>query len=249
MARFVVTATWDDVPHLSEAVKAELRAAIPPHQVDARTRGIPQLGSGAIYPIAESEIAIDDFPIPKHWPRGYAMDAGGGARPTAAVWGAWDREADVVYIYSVYKRPAAEPVVHAEAIKARGAWMKGVGDVAALILTHHDAEQLIATYKRLGLDLALPDKAVETGIFDVWQRLSQGRLRIFRSCRAWFDEFRLYRRDAKGRIVKSNDHLQDSCRYLVRSGLPRFTLPPSEKTESEQRYVMLSGTQSRSWMQ
>jgi phage terminase large subunit-like protein len=47
--KIVITATWDDVPHLTQAAKDELFASIPSYQRDARTKGIPQLGSGAIY--------------------------------------------------------------------------------------------------------------------------------------------------------------------------------------------------------
>jgi phage terminase large subunit-like protein len=47
---------WDDVPHLDAKSKQELLNSIPPYQRDARSKGVPQLGSGAIYPISE-----DDF--------------------------------------------------------------------------------------------------------------------------------------------------------------------------------------------
>lgn len=46
--RFVCTATWDDCAHLSETAKKELWDSIPPHQRDARAKGVPALGSGAI---------------------------------------------------------------------------------------------------------------------------------------------------------------------------------------------------------
>ncbi len=52
--RFVVMASWDDVPHLSQQQKDALWNSIPPFQRDARSKGIPQLGSGAIYPVQES---------------------------------------------------------------------------------------------------------------------------------------------------------------------------------------------------
>jgi len=46
-------------------------------------------------------------------------------------WGAWDRQSDVIYIYSEYLRRDAEPVVHAEAIRSRGDWIRGVIDAAS----------------------------------------------------------------------------------------------------------------------
>jgi len=66
--KFCVQATWDDVPHLSEEAKAELLASIPPYQREARSKGVPQLGAGAIYQVPESDIVVPDFEIPAHLP-------------------------------------------------------------------------------------------------------------------------------------------------------------------------------------
>ncbi|MFN2444934.1 MAG: hypothetical protein ABR606_05035 [Vicinamibacterales bacterium] len=59
---------------------------------------------------------------------------------------------------------------------------------------------------------------METGIQTVWELMSAGRFKVFAPCSAWFDEFRLYHGDEKGRIVKVDDHLMDATRYLVQSG-------------------------------
>ena len=56
-------------------------------------------------------------------------------------------------------------------------------------------------YTERGLDLTMADNAVEAGIYRVWQRLSSGRLKVFKSLQQWFSEFRLYRRDEKGKVV------------------------------------------------
>jgi hypothetical protein len=84
MSKYVVMAGWDDVPHLDEQTKKDLYASIPPYQRDARSKGIPQLGSGAIYPVPESEIVCKPFEIPGYWPRCYALDVGWNR--TAAIW-------------------------------------------------------------------------------------------------------------------------------------------------------------------
>jgi len=76
MSRYVVMAGWSDVPHLSPEVCADMLASIPPFQRDARSKGIPQLGAGAIYPVPESEIVVKDFVIPRHWPRCGGLDVG-----------------------------------------------------------------------------------------------------------------------------------------------------------------------------
>lgn len=220
----LVTASWADAPHLSEEDQAEMLKAYPPHQRDARTKGIPQLGSGAIYPVPETDIIIAPFAIPYHWRKVYGMDVGWNR--TAVVWGTIDDDSDVLYIYSEHYRGQAEPSVHADAVKARGEWMPGVIDPAARGRAQKDGEQLLQNYQDLGLKVSVAKNGVESGIFEVYQRLSQGRLKVFTSCQNWLDEFRVYRRDDKGKVVKENDHLMDATRYLVMSGIDIAVLQP-----------------------
>lgn len=213
----VVRAGWDDAPHLSEKDKEALMSALPPYQRDARSKGIPQLGSGAVYPVPESDLLIDPFPIPLHFRKAYGMDV--GWNNTAACWMAHDTEADIVYITSDYKRGQCEPSSHADAIRARGRSLPGVIDPASQGRGQDDGKKLIDQYRTMGLDLTIADNAVEAGIFEIYTRMTTGRLKIFRTCQLLIEELRLYRRDDKGRIVKENDHIMDAMRYLVRSGL------------------------------
>lgn len=103
--------------------------------------------------------------------------------------------------------------------------MPGVIDPASRGRTQIDGQQLFNRYKGLGLDITVANNAVETGLYDVWQRMSSGRLKVFRSCVNWVNEFRLYRRDDKGRVVKENDHLMDAMRYMIVSGVQRAKNP------------------------
>jgi hypothetical protein len=221
VSKFVVQAAWDDAPHLSPEARAQLEASYPPHERDARTRGVPQLGSGAIYPVAETEIACDPFELPPYWRHVYALDVGWNR--TAALWAAVDPETDVAYCYSEYYRGQAEPAIHAQAIKSRGEWIPGVVDPAARGRSQIDGERLLAIYADLGLVLSRANNAVESGIYETWQRLSTGRLKVFKTLLNFFAEYRIYRRDQKGAVVKENDHLMDACRYLVMSGIEAAT--------------------------
>jgi phage terminase large subunit-like protein len=207
---------WDDVPHLDEHAKAALLAKLMPHQRQARTKGVPALGAGAIYPVDEEDIVCDDFKLPAYWPRAYGMDVGWNR--TAAIWGAEDRETDTTYLYSEYYRGQAEPSVHAAAIRSRGEWIPGAIDPASRGRSQKDGEQLMQSYTDLGLLLTPADNGVESGIYDTWERLSTGRIKVFRSLQNWLAEYRIYRRDLNGKIVKQNDHLMDGTRYHTKTG-------------------------------
>jgi phage terminase large subunit-like protein len=66
--RHVVTMTIDDIGHFSPEERAKIIASYPPHEREARTKGIPTLGSGRIFPVADDLIACEAIQIPRHWP-------------------------------------------------------------------------------------------------------------------------------------------------------------------------------------
>jgi len=233
VSKAVIQAAWEDVPHLTEQAKKELYDSYPPHVRDARTKGIPQLGSGAIYPLPESDVLAQDFEIPMYYPRAYALDVGWNR--TACLWGARDNESGVVYLYSEYYKGQAEPVVHAQGIKARGDWIPGVIDPASRGRSQFDGEKLIETYRQLGLILTPSKNAVEAGIYETWQLLANGKMKVFKSLVNWLMEFRIYQRDEKGKVVKSNDHLMDCMRYLTLSGLSIMLQKPVADNQPPRR--------------
>lgn len=222
--KYLVQAGWGDVPHLSDKEKDELSAGIEPHLKDARTQGAPSLGAGAIYPIPLSEIVVPPFAIPDHWPRVYGLDVGWNR--TAAIWAAIDRDARVIYLYTEHYRAHAEPSTHVASIKARGEWIPGVIDPASRGSGQRDGIRLVLEYQELGLNIHLAEKSASAGIQMTWNLLAGGRLKVFASCRNWQAEYRLYRRDDDGNVVKKNDHLMDATRFVVISGLPLAVTKP-----------------------
>lgn len=215
MSKFVISCEWDEVPHLDAQMKHDLLASYSPHEREARQKGIPAIGSGKMYPIAEADILVKAFEIPSYYKKVFGFDP--GQNRTAAVWAAIDPDTGTVYLYSEYYRSKAEFSVHAEGLKARGKWIPGVADWAG---TTDDRRRIIDMYADdYGLQLIPADKAVEAGIQKVWQYLSSGKLKVFDTLPNWLGEFRVYRRDGLGRVVKKEDHLMDATRYLLMSGL------------------------------
>jgi Terminase large subunit, T4likevirus-type, N-terminal len=51
--RYKVVMTIDDVEHYSDHEKKTIIASYPAHEAEARVKGIPLLGSGRVFPVAE----------------------------------------------------------------------------------------------------------------------------------------------------------------------------------------------------
>lgn len=216
----------DDAEHYTPEQRAKILASYPAHERDARARGVPTLGSGRIFPVAEERIAEPSIAIPRHWPRIAALDFGYD-HPSAVVWLAWDREADTVHVYDCHRQREATPVVHAAAVRARGPWIPVAWPHDGL---QHDkggsCEALAEQYRKL--DVAMlrvhathPPAAgqmegtggfgVEAGILSMLERMESGRLRVASHLADWFEEFRLYHRK-DGKIVKKGDDLMSATR-------------------------------------
>ena len=208
----IIQAGWDDAPWLTDDKKDQMLADTAPHLREARRSGKPSMGSGNVYPIAIESILVKPFVIPDYYKRMYALDVGWNV--TAAVWAAIDPQTDTIYIYDEYYGKEAPPAVHAAAIRARGPWIPGVIDPAARGRSSSDGTQILRAYRDLGLNILPANNEVDSGIQNLWQRMTTGNFKVFNTLQEWPREFMLYRRDLKGRIVKHNDHLMDATRYV-----------------------------------
>lgn len=213
---FFVLAGWQDNPFLSSVQIEVLRKALKPHEREAREHGRPTVGAGKIYPFPRSLIEQVPFEIPGHWPRGGGMDFG-WTNPTANLWGAYDEESDIAYIYSEHYLAETPPIIHAEAIKQRGDWIPIFGDPSGQASNQKDGESLFDSYANHGVYIIAADKDRDTGILDIYERMQSGRLKVFNNLLFFFREFDLYARDEKGKVVDKYDHLMDALRYMIRN--------------------------------
>jgi len=226
--KFVVNVDWSEVPHLDEQQKANILESYSRHERDARSKGIPSLGAGAIYPYTEDMMTCDPFQIPPWWLKGYGMDTGWSK--TAVIWGAMDPDTKILYLYSEHYQSEAHPAIHAAAIKARGNWMTGAADPAGANLS--DGKKIFDMYMEEGLDIVKADKRDrEGGILKLGQMFESGQLKIFSTLKNTLSEIRTYRRDEKGEIVKKNDHAMDAMRYLCTTGINYLSSPMDDDEE------------------
>lgn len=249
-SKYLVMAGWNHVPHLSEKTKRELLDSMPSHLRDARSKGIPVLGSGAIFPVPEETIKITPFALPSHWPRLVGGDFGWD-HPSAWVWIAWDRDSDIVYVTDAYRARETLIPVQASAIKGRGAWIP--------VSWPHDGyqvkdamkgEQLAQQYRNEGVNMRpehaqFPETQVvnetkesristEAGIQAMLTRMSTGKLKVFSHLEDWFEEFRLYHRK-DGLIVKERDDLMSATRIGIMDLRYAITEPRAQEAIDHDR--------------
>lgn len=251
--RHVTTMTIDDVGHYSEEQKAVIIAQYPEHEKEARTKGVPMLGSGRIFPVAEEVLREQPIvKIPTHWRQIIGVDFG-YEHPTAAVLLAHDPDADCIHVMRTYRCKREMPLIHAAAIKPWGAWVPVAWPRDAL---QHDkggsCEQLSKQYADHGLAMlsepaAFPDKrgyGVEAGISVMLEMMRTGRFKVDVNCADWFEEFRMYHRkkkqDGTSEIVKEREDLLCATRYAVmmlRYATPTEYAPPPPDKYARQRYT------------
>jgi phage terminase large subunit-like protein len=219
--RHKVVMTIDDVEHYSEDEKTKIIASYPAHEAEARIKGIPVLGSGRIFPVAEATIAIEHKEFPSHWPRIGGMDFGWD-HPFAAVELVWDRDTDTVYVSRTHRLREASPILHAAAIRPWGkelrwAWprdgkretLEGAGVALA---EQYRAQALNMLHEHAQFE----DKSVsvEAGLMAMLTRMQTGKFKVFKHLNDWWEEFRLYHRK-DGLVVKEGDDLMCATRYAL----------------------------------
>lgn len=218
-AQFCMQKGWDDAPHLSEKTKEDLLSSFPAHQREMRTKGVPMLGHGRIYDIAEEDVVCQPFEIPPHFRVIDGMDFGWD-HPQAQIQLAIDQENECFYVTRAWKKQRVSPN---EAWGATKSWAAGVPTAwpaDGLQTEKGSAKQQKAYYVEAGFKLLAnhatwPDgsNGVEAGLFEIRDLMLKGKFKIFRGLRDLLDEFLQYHRDDQGKIVKVREDMLDAVRY------------------------------------
>lgn len=240
--------TIEDAEHISPEERARIIASYPEHEREARTKGIPTLGSGRIFPVSEEAIACDPISIPATWRRLGAMDFGWD-HPWAAIELAHDPDADVVYVTKVCRARQMTPVLAAAAVKPWGEWLPWMWPRDGRRDTQEGAGKALADqFKAQGLQMwpdhsQFEDKSVsvEAGLMLMLDRMQTGRFKVFRHLTDFFEEFRLYHRK-NGAVVKLNDDVLSAVRY----GLMMLRHATTEPRTSDGDHRFVPG--EASWM-
>jgi phage terminase large subunit-like protein len=214
----VTNMTINDAEHYSKEQRDSIIASYPAHEREARTKGIPSLGSGRIFAIEEESIKVEPFPIPAHWVQLGALDFGWD-HPSAAVRMAWDKDTDTVYVIDCHRQREQTPQMFSLSIKEWPSWLPFAWPHDGLQHDKGSGEQLAEQYKKTGLKM-MPNRAtypdgsngVEAGLQDMLQRMQLRKFKVFSHLSDWFEEFRMYHRK-DGKVVKESDDLMAATRY------------------------------------
>lgn len=233
----VTQMTLEDAQHYSPEQRAAIVATYPAFEREARTKGIPQLGSGRVFPIDEDELKVAAFAIPAHWVQIGALDFGWD-HPSAGVRLAWDRDSDCLYVTACHRAREQTPAMFAAAVRPWGDWLPWAWPHDGLQHDKGSGEQLASQYRAQGLKM-LPMRAtfedgsfgVEAGIAEMFDRMQTGRLKVFSHLNQWFEEFNLYHRQ-DGLIVKKADDLMSATRYGIM--MRRFALVQNKQAPAQQ---------------
>ena len=234
----LINAGWDDVDHLEEDIKAEMLSATQPHLHDAVCKGIPVLGSGAVYNIGEQEIAYDELEIPDTWPRICGVDVGFTTDPTAGIFAAQDPSTGIYYVYDEYGSVdnntwSAEQ--HVGKLHSKDcSQIPMIYDSAARSKVGASGKAITELWQEMGLNV-LPNsfsnpkwvsegssstsyKAIAPGLSHCYYLMSTGKLKVHaKNCPNFWREFRSYSYDDKGTPSEKDNHWMDAFRYAIMS--------------------------------
>jgi phage terminase large subunit-like protein len=219
-SRHLTMMTIDDALHMDEEMRKTAIEKYDNYEREARLRGIPMLGSGRIFPVADSLIEVPHFEVPDYWPQLIGMDFGWD-HPTAAAQLAWDRDVDCFYVVREYRVAEEIPIVHAAAVKAWGNWMNVAWPHDGHRVEAIAGAQMAQEYREHGLRMYFEhatfdngSNSLEAGVIDILDRMRSNRWKVFNTCPMWLEEFRGYHRK-DGRIVKERDDLLSASRYAL----------------------------------
>ncbi len=217
---YIRNVTWDDAPHLDDDEKERLWASYPPHVRETRSKGVPMLGTGAVYPISDDDISTPPFVLPRHFYKINGIDFGID-HPGAGAFCAWDKDTDTFYVHDCYRQSGETAIYHAAALKKHGVWIPNAWPHDGMQRDKGSGIALKDHFRKQGL-LMLKDHAqyaqkdkgnhVEPGVIEMLEYMRTGKFKVFSTCAQWFEEKRLYHRK-DGQIVKQYDDLLDATRY------------------------------------
>ncbi|EKC8064580.1 terminase family protein [Salmonella enterica] len=239
---YIKSASWDDCPHFTpEMIKNEL-AKYPSWQHEMRRRGLPVLGSGAVFEFSDEQISLPEVLPGNDWQIVGGIDWGVNVDATVVAFVLHNTSTDFYYLYDLFyfdKDEYERSPAHVAEVILNSPYSN------VPIIRPHDHPALSNQLRNYGCNVpykpfqnppqselkirsgnsgAYTAQSVDTGLDEMRYLLSEGRLKILQRCFKWFEEKRLYqyvinKNTGKMSIGKTPDHAIDASRYAVLSAM------------------------------
>jgi phage terminase large subunit-like protein len=224
---FLMGATWDECPHMTEEKKVKFLSKYLPYQRRMRSEGVPLMGSGLVFEHPEEGISCPRFQIPKHFYLINGMDFGWD-HPQAHIQLAIDPDSATVYVVQAWKMSKKQPFEAWDAVKQ---WAKDVptawpsdGQQHKQQSGNRDAVEQKEMYVEQGWEMldefaTWPDggNGVGVGLVKLNNLMQSGKFKVFEDLVYVLEEIREYHTKENSQgiavIVKVKDDLIDAIRY------------------------------------
>ena len=187
----LANATWEDAKHLNKETKEQLLAAIPEYQREMRSKGIPVLGEGMVFPISEEVVKCDPFEIPGHYKKLSAIDFG-ITHPTCGLDGLQPGHRYDLCVRHLQERgrdTGGTRIGHQVTGKTIPMIYPHDGDSTEKGSGKTLAEMYIESGVLMVGKFTNPDGTnyVEPGLMEMLERFRTGRLQVFSNLSPWFE--------------------------------------------------------------
>lgn len=244
---YLKTATWWDCPRFTaEQIEIELNQ-LPPWARDMRSKGLPFIGHGAVFPFSDDDLLIDDVTPGDNWEVIAGVDWGNVRDPSVVIIALRDPDTQTYYLYDIFYFDESEearsadnvaksllnsrysnvPVIipHDSGLKSDAATTKGkilerYNVNVKFPIFHNPPDSLLKVPKYGNISKAYND--VATGLEEMIFMMREGRFKVCRRCYQWLVEKRSYSYSVNERTGSiepkgKDDHCIDASRYAVLS--------------------------------
>lgn len=261
---YMQSVSWADCPHITPEIAKQLLAGIPAYQHDMRTKGLPVIGSGAVFPYEDESITVNDINIPPHWPVVAGIDFGKMVDPSVIVFTAYDPDSGRYYIFKeIYLDEDRSPKAIADAIKESE--YPGITcvlphdafgeapETAANLLREYGINVYIQPFRnptetKQGLNILKASGGhvaeIEPGLTMMRYMFDEQKLKVWRGCNQWLKEKRAYfYKPSNGKQERTGaDHCIDASRYSLLSLLGNiYTSAEQAKNINSNAYSSFGG--------
>ena len=185
------------------------------HTIDAIRYAVEKVRRADVFTAAETQFVLPSIKLPDAWARVAAIVAEGSK--FGVVWAALNRVSDTFHVIDEYVGDGGQMAVHAEAIRKRGNWIPALYEFAEG-KDRTESEHVAHHLADLGVDVYTVTMNEAAGVDAVANRLATGRLKVFEPMPQWLTEYRRYRRDEKGEIVREGDLLMRATAMIALHG-------------------------------